>query len=268
MIKAIAVDMDGTFLTSNNTYDQPRFEKIYQQLLAQDIQFIVASGNQYYQLKSFFPDKEDSILYVAENGAIIGTKEGVNSVASFSVTLIQQIVCDLVDNEEELEFVLCGVKSAYLLNNCSQRFKDFAKKYYYRLQEVPSFDSLPEDIFVKVALDVAVEKTEAIVQQLNITFINEILAVSSGHGSIDIIIPGVTKGATVAQLLMNLSIQPNELLAFGDANNDIEMLALTEHSYAMAESSEQVRQVAKHRAPSNNASGVLEVIEEFLRASE
>ncbi|MCH5027927.1 HAD hydrolase family protein, partial [Listeria monocytogenes] len=36
---------------------------------------------------------------------------------------------------------------------------------------------------------------------LNQTFVGEIRAVSSGHGSIDIIIPGVTKGNAIQQLL-------------------------------------------------------------------
>jgi hypothetical protein len=32
MVKAIAVDMDGTFLDSKKNYDKERFEYIYQQL--------------------------------------------------------------------------------------------------------------------------------------------------------------------------------------------------------------------------------------------
>lgn len=54
MIRAISVDMDGTFLDGNGEYDRARFEKIYVELMKRGIKFIVASGNQYYQLKSFF----------------------------------------------------------------------------------------------------------------------------------------------------------------------------------------------------------------------
>lgn len=54
MIKAIAVDMDGTFLNSNNDYNRERFEKIFNEIQQQNIQFIVASGNQYAQLRTFF----------------------------------------------------------------------------------------------------------------------------------------------------------------------------------------------------------------------
>ncbi|XAP98046.1 HAD hydrolase family protein [Staphylococcus aureus] len=41
MVKAIAVDMDGTFLDSKKTYDKPRFEAIFTELRNRDITFIV-----------------------------------------------------------------------------------------------------------------------------------------------------------------------------------------------------------------------------------
>ena len=265
MIKAIAVDMDGTFLDTKSHYDTQRFESIYQQLREKKITFIVASGNQYYQLKSFFPGKDHDIVYVAENGAIISENNQLRSVKQFSPTFIQHLLTVIMENEHELEFILCGVKSAYLLKSASQSFKDFAKKYYYQLTEVDDFKQLPEDIFVKIALDVAVAKTTQIVNHLNTLFPNEMLAVSSGHGSIDIIIPGITKGSTLAKLLANWHVHPDELLAFGDANNDLEMLALTPHSYAMEQSSPQVKEIANYQAPSNDAAGVLTIIETYLK---
>lgn len=52
-IKLIAVDMDGTFLNKEMGYDKERFLKQYAKMKEQGIRFVVASGNQYYQLKSF-----------------------------------------------------------------------------------------------------------------------------------------------------------------------------------------------------------------------
>ncbi|WP_346401766.1 HAD hydrolase family protein, partial [Listeria monocytogenes] len=80
MIRAISVDMDGTFLDGNGEYDRARFEKIYAELMKRGIKFIVASGNQYYQLKSFFPGKDEELFYVAENGAVIFYQGELRSV--------------------------------------------------------------------------------------------------------------------------------------------------------------------------------------------
>ncbi|MEO4432941.1 HAD hydrolase family protein, partial [Staphylococcus aureus] len=69
MVKAIAVDMDGTFLDSKKTYDKLRFEAIFTELRNRDITFIAASGNQYAKLKSIFGDRD--MYFISENGAVI-----------------------------------------------------------------------------------------------------------------------------------------------------------------------------------------------------
>lgn len=73
-VKLIAVDMDGTFLNPQHEYNKTRFREQYQQLLAREIKFVVASGNRYYQLKSFFDDIDEQIAYVAEGGGMSSTK--------------------------------------------------------------------------------------------------------------------------------------------------------------------------------------------------
>ncbi|EFR97630.1 phosphatase YbjI, partial [Listeria ivanovii FSL F6-596] len=158
--------------------------------------------------------------------------------------------------------------SAYLLKAANPTFKEFAKKYYVELKEVESFVTLPEDTFIKFALDVAIDQTAQIVEQLNQTFQGDIRAVASGHGSIDIIIPGVTKGSAIKQLLKEWNMSSEKLLAFGDANNDLEMLELTPLSYAMKESSKEVLAIAKYVAPSNKEAGVLTTIEYYLNAEK
>ncbi|WP_348235767.1 HAD hydrolase family protein, partial [Salmonella enterica] len=40
-------------------------------LKKRNIEFVVASGNQYYQLISFFPELKDEISFVAENGGLV-----------------------------------------------------------------------------------------------------------------------------------------------------------------------------------------------------
>lgn len=51
-IKLIATDMDGTFLNSNKDYDRKRFNRIFQQLQAQDITFVVAISGYSARTKS------------------------------------------------------------------------------------------------------------------------------------------------------------------------------------------------------------------------
>jgi len=70
-VKVIVTDMDGTFLDDAKAYDRGRFLSQFRALQARGIEFVVASGNQFYQLISFFPEIKDQISFVAENGALV-----------------------------------------------------------------------------------------------------------------------------------------------------------------------------------------------------
>lgn len=54
-MRAVATDIDGTFLTNRRDYDRQLFDKVYAAMVEKDIRFIVASGDQYYFLRSLFP---------------------------------------------------------------------------------------------------------------------------------------------------------------------------------------------------------------------
>ena len=90
------------------------------------------------------------------------------------------------------------------------------------------------------------------------------IPVSSGHGDIDLIIPGVHKANGLAKLGKEWGIEPAEIAAFGDSGNDIEMLKYAGFSYAMENAQEKVKEAAEEIIRSNNQEGVLEVIEQLL----
>ena len=54
MIKVVAVDMDGTFLRDDKSYDVARFERVLDAIDNQEMRFVVASGNLYRQLIGHF----------------------------------------------------------------------------------------------------------------------------------------------------------------------------------------------------------------------
>ena len=113
-VKLIAVDMDGTFLNDKKTYNRERFRQQYARMKEQQICFVVASGNQYYQLASFFPEIVDEIGFVAENGGWV--RDAGEDVFNCSMPRdhFQQIVAFL-QTRPEIEIIACGKQSAYTL---------------------------------------------------------------------------------------------------------------------------------------------------------
>jgi Cof subfamily protein (haloacid dehalogenase superfamily) len=252
MVQLVAVDMDGTFLTTDKTYDRGRFEKILAELKQRQIKFVVASGNQYAQLTSFFPESQE-LTFVAENGVLIYDQNELIRESHFEKETLISMIHFLRENYPEVNMVLNSIQSAYMERHLPAEFQQFVAFYCHALEK-----------YVKFALGVPTAQTEEIARAISAAFPDKAQAVSSGHGSVDIILPHYHKANGLKFLADYWQIDPQDMMAFGDGHNDLEMLAYVGHSYAMANGAPAVLQTAKFIAPSNNESGVLQVLEDFL----
>ena len=181
-IKLIAVDMDGTFLSDQKTYNRERFMAQYQQMKAQGIRFVVASGNQYYQLISFFPEIANEIAFVAENGGWV-VSEGKDV---FNGELSKDAFATVVEHlltRPEVEIIACGKNSAYTLKKYDDAMKTVAEMYYHRLEYVDNFDNL-EDIFFKFGLNLSDELIPQVQKALHEAIGDIMVSVHTGNGSI------------------------------------------------------------------------------------
>lgn len=88
---------------------------------------------------------------------------------------------------------------------------------------------------------------------------------SSPTALLEISGPGVSKAGTLAHCCAERGIAPEEVVAFGDMPNDIEMLTWAGTSYAMANAHPDVLAATVHRTASNNDDGVAVVIERILQ---
>lgn len=263
-IKLIAVDMDGTFLSDAKTYNRPRFLAQYQRMREQNIRFVVASGNQYYQLISFFPEIAHQIAFVAENGGwVVSGNEDVFN-CQLPVHHFNAVV-DHLQTLPNIEIIACGKRSAYTLNRYNDALKTVAAKYYHRLELVDDFNHL-DDTILKFGLNVPDSLIPEIQPKLHVALGDMVTAVATGYGSIDLIIPGVHKANGLRILQQRWGIEDHEVVAFGDSGNDIEMLQHAGFGFAMANAREDVKAVARYQAPHNNEEGVLQIIDKVLIA--
>ncbi|MCZ7417616.1 MULTISPECIES: Cof-type HAD-IIB family hydrolase [unclassified Streptomyces] len=75
---------------------------------------------------------------------------------------------------------------------------------------------------------------------------------------------GVSKAGTLAHCCAERGIAPEEVVAFGDMPNDLEMLTWAGTSYAMANAHPEVRAATTFQTLSNNDDGVAVAIEALL----
>lgn len=261
-IRLVAVDMDGTFLRSDNTYDEPRFKGILARMRAADCRFVVASGNQYYQLRDFFPGYDGELAFVAENGAFI--KDGTELVfaGKASRKTVETVVAWL-RNHAEVRGIMCGVRSAYVERGASEDYFDHMSVYYHHLQWTDDLLAVDDQI-LKFALTVPAERTAEYVETLRQELAGHMEPTSSGHGDIDLIIPGCHKAWGLQQLAQRWGISADECVAFGDGGNDVEMLRWAGTGYAMANAPQEVKDAANEVCPSNDEDGVLETLDQLF----
>ncbi|MGE5591580.1 MAG: Cof-type HAD-IIB family hydrolase [Bacillota bacterium] len=79
---------------------------------------------------------------------------------------------------------------------------------------------------------------------------------------------GIDKSWGARRLAEYLDLQQHQVLAFGDALNDVELLAWAGVGVAVANAMEPTRRAADFVTLSNNEEGVAEVLERVLRARE
>ncbi|MET7937056.1 Cof-type HAD-IIB family hydrolase [Streptomyces sp. NPDC005322] len=87
---------------------------------------------------------------------------------------------------------------------------------------------------------------------------------SSPTALLEISGPGVSKASTLAQCCAERGITAEEVVAFGDMPNDLEMLSWAGTSYAMANAHPEVLAATTHRTGANTEDGVAAVIERIL----
>ena len=269
-IKVIATDMDGTFLTDSKTYDRRLFDQLFSKFQEEDIKFVAASGNQYRQIIKQFPQCRDKMTFVAENGGHIIDKGEVLQEEFVSLEAVSTLIDFIEEKYPDTIINLAGKLSSYLPKDTPEEAKEALKYYLPVLNYLDTLHPIPEDDFFKVTLLVKDELTYIVQEEINDLFAEyNLTATSSGFGCLDIIPSHIHKGTSLAFLLDYWGYSSENLIAFGDGGNDIEMLKLAKYSFAMGNAPKNIKQFASHQAPSNQDSGVLHVLENhFLKGNK
>ena len=262
-VKVIVTDMDGTFLNDAKTYDRSRFLAQFAQLQQRGIEFVVASGNQYYQLISFFPEIREQISFVAENGALV-YEHGKQLFHGELTRHESQVVIGELLKDPQLNFVACGLQSAYVSDKAPDAFVELMSKHYHRLQRVSDYHAIDDTLF-KFSLNLPDSEIPQLIDKLHVSLDGIMKPVTSGFGFVDLIIPGLHKANGISRLLKRWALSPQQCVAIGDSGNDAAMLDFAGVGVAMGNGEDALKQRADLVAPSNELGGVADMLELVLQ---
>lgn len=260
-IKLIATDMDGTFLNNHGDYNRSRFAKIYASLQQQGIQFVIASGHQAVELADFFSDYPEMWM-IGGNGAELMNVHAGLTAHTFSPQATAQILTTLAAYPE-LKIALCGTKTVYVWEHADPSFVADMRNYYFDLKMVSDLTAVTDSV-VKFDIICPPDMTDQLVYELTPKLAGIAVPASGGQGSMDLIQPGMHKGTALAQLGSQLGIMPDEMMAFGDGTNDLEMLKYVQTGVVMGNAPADLQAQGDAVAPTNQAEGVLSYIEDHV----
>ncbi|MDD3885574.1 MAG: HAD family hydrolase [Victivallaceae bacterium] len=260
-IRLIAVDMDGTLL--NDDKEVPAgFGGMVLRLYERGVRVVIASGRQYFNIVSMFPELADKLLFIAENGGLaFDGRKNIFANAIPRPTLRR--VLSLVSNIATATPLLCGAKAAYMTDSDPVTRRNIALYYKSRRVSSTPFEDSNGDAVVKVAVFDLLPPLESCSEVVR-SFSGELALTLSAQNWLDLSALGVNKGRALKFLQERLGIAPEQSMAFGDYPNDLEMLQQVKYGYAMANSHPDVLAKVRFRAPSNQDDGVMRVLAEYF----
>ena len=252
--------MDGTLLNSNHEVSN-RFFELFEELKSRNIIFVAASGRQYNSILDKLKSIKEDIVFVAENGGYVLHKDK-ELLATTLPKNKQSIVLDVLGQLENIHPVLCGKRNAYLTGD-SNAFSDLLKQYYSSFEIVTDLTTVDTEI-LKIAV-YHFESSERFIYPAVKHLEGDLKVKVSGANWVDISSPKANKGYALELIQKKYNITPAETMVFGDYNNDLEMLALADFSFAMENAHPNVKKVANYLTASNDNLGVERILEKLLR---
>jgi Cof subfamily protein (haloacid dehalogenase superfamily) len=249
-IKLIASDLDGTIIPEGAKDLEPGFKDVLQQLLDQGIIFYAASGRPYASMKIVLREFVDQIGFICENGSLVMEKGEIALVKTIPDDLARSVANDLLA-DPNVEIQLSGAAKGYLVPR-REWFVDYMENIVKNdFAIIKNYDDVPEPIlkisgyiydFDQNAAPLRRKLTEKYGEYADFVY--------AGNGWLDMLLKNTGKGFTLREVIERKGLHPDEIMVFGDNENDISMLSLTPNSYAKSHSAANVREIASYECDS------------------
>lgn len=273
-IKLIATDMDGTFLRDDHHYNHRLFKHIFRQLQKRHIRFVAASGSSFPRLAREFQPYVDQMDFISQNGSVIHHGHQFLTAYPIEVTALERVmhILDRFYGPQDInQLVVSGPTTSYVDQQMDAKNFAVIKLFYEKVVRVPDirqvFSQYPNEQFTKISVNFASHIDLNRVAAVMDGYLPPSLIVENSGFNTDLI--GNARGTkrnALAILQHQLHLADDEIVTFGDNENDLGMLAMTARSYAMQNANPVIKLQAAHTtAIDNNHDGVLRTIEQLLK---
>lgn len=254
-IKIAFFDMDGTLYSSNTSRVSEKTIFALKQLQANGVKICVATGRPKQFLDKLMPflDQIGFDYYISNNGQAIFDKNHQVIYKNYLNPIDVKAIIKKA-NELQLCYEVIGEDYHGIVNT-----NDFARQSYEYLKvDTPVCSVIDEDFNRPVENLVIFESTKYI--QYFKPIIKHSVITYWTTETFDFVPDNGVKVNGMKKIMEHLKIQPNEVIAFGDGQNDMDMLTYAGFGVAMGNASLEVKEIADYVGEHIDNEGVYETL--------
>lgn len=263
-IKAIALDLDGTLLTSDKRISDVNKE-VLKYLENRGVKILIVTGRTYISAKPFAQELGIDSSIIAYNGAKVVDYK--NDKIIFNLPLEEEYSKRVIalGKERGFHINLYQDNKWYVENLDSEETRHYAK--HTGLTPVKkSFDAFDDYNMTKITIqDMANSKEfNEFCEEIRKIFGNKVYTAKSQNFLFEVLNKNVNKGLILEKVLKSYGISTQECVAFGDATNDLEMLTMVKYGVAMGNSDLELKNKVNYVTDTNDNNGVAKFLKKYF----
>lgn len=261
----IASDIDGTFINSAGRVT-PRLRAVVARAVEAGAFFCLATGRPHRWLSPITEQLPFAPISICANGAVIFDAardevlhafELASSTMAEVIGAIAPVMADVVHG---FGVERVGRGEEFLI---TREYNPDAWDDRFGVVDVDELIAQPATkLLVRCGSLTSAQMFERIAPVVNAADAH--VTYSMDEGLIEISCPGVNKAASVAVLAQHYGVSAEDVIAFGDMPNDLEMLTWAGRGVAMGNASPVLAQAADEIADTNDNDGVAKILERWF----
>lgn len=262
----IAVDLDGTLLKDDKTISKRTLNSIKK---VRDLghHVMIATGRPFRASNMYYKQMSLNTPIVNYNGAYVHHPLDVTWKISHS-PMDLRVAKKIIDtcNKYNIRNIMAQVKDNVFLQNYDEAIMEFIS-FGNPIIETGKIKEKLKDNPTSMLIHTANEYIDLIRHQLTKEVGDYIDHRKSGGpwNVIEIIKSGVNKAVGVKKVADYYNIPSDRIIAFGDEDNDLEMLDYAKYGIAMGNAIAKVKAIAKDVTHTNEEDGIARYLEGFFK---
>lgn len=272
MYKLIATDCDRTLIDSKGYMPKENLE-ILRKLHNMGIYIIIATGRNDILAKDYLDELDIGCPIIGCNGATMcnfytGENYFIKSISEESLNAIFDIFDYYKIGSKIFTTDTCYTDDKKLFTGGMQLITTaYTKKmnYHVNYELVEDMHSVAglKNVLKAVIINNDIDFVLKIRDEINAN-VKGVRAVQSNWNCIDINVSGISKGNAVIEYANIKGISPEEIIAFGDSENDISMIKYAGLGIAVDNADENVKQAADQITDTNDNAGVAKALRKIF----